>query len=178
MIIQPGRTCVGTGKCDNSAIMPSPRIKRAPLAIQLEVEFLDRLSEPVRSGQARSVSEIIRDAVERFDFSNVVVMHPAQLQISVRLSEDVRRTLRRVARTKHTSIGHLVRAAVEAHLARLEAETPGQLAIPNLALPATAEAAKARPRQREKRARAKSRPKTRGTSRKKMRKGMTKMRKG
>ncbi|HVU17303.1 MAG TPA: ribbon-helix-helix protein, CopG family [Candidatus Didemnitutus sp.] len=107
--------------------MRKEKIHRAPLAIQLEVEFLDRLNEPVRDGKARSVSEIIRNALENFDFSNVVVMHPAQLQISVRLPDDVRRTLRRVAKAKHTSIGHLVRAAVESHLPKVEAQTRGQL---------------------------------------------------
>jgi Arc/MetJ-type ribon-helix-helix transcriptional regulator len=110
--------------------MPTDHTKRAPLAIQLEVEFLDRLSEPVRDGKAKSVSGIIREAVERFDFSNVLVMHPAQLQISVRLPEAIRRTLRKVARAKHTSIGHLVRAAVEAYLPRLEAQATGQLEMP------------------------------------------------
>ncbi|HEY4301428.1 MAG TPA: hypothetical protein VGM73_11165 [Candidatus Didemnitutus sp.] len=109
--------------------MRKEKVHRAPLAIQLEVEFLDRLNEPVREGKAKSVSEIIRSALHGFDFSNVVVMHPAQLQISVRLPDDVRRTLRRVAKAKHTSIGHLVRAAVESHLPKVEASSAGQLEI-------------------------------------------------
>ena len=45
-----------------------------PFPIQLEVEFLDRLSEPVRDNKAKSVSEIIRHALERFDFEDAVVM--------------------------------------------------------------------------------------------------------
>lgn len=90
----------------------------------LEVEFLDRLSEPVREGLAKSVSVIIRDALARFDFANVVVMHPAQVQISVRLPAEIRRNLRKVSRSKHTSIGQLVRAAVEAYLPQLEAIAP------------------------------------------------------
>jgi len=92
-----------------------------PFPILLEVEFLDRLSEPVRDGKAKSVSEIIRTALERYDFTNVVVMHPAQVQISVRLPGDIRRNLRKVSRAKHASVGHLVRAAVEAYLPELEA---------------------------------------------------------
>ena len=56
-----------------------------PFPIQLEVEFLDRISEPVREGRAKSVSEIIRTALEKYDFANVIVMRPSQLQISVRL---------------------------------------------------------------------------------------------
>ena len=115
-----------------------------PFPIQMEVEFLDRLSEPVRDGKAKSVSDIVRTALARYDFSDVVVMHPAQLQISVRLTTEIRRQLKKTARSKHTSVGHLVRVAVEAYLPELEA------------LPAPQEAApspKPRKRRRKKRAR-------------------------
>ena len=91
-----------------------------PFPVTMEVEFLDRLSEPVREGRARSVSAIILAALARYDFTNVVVMHPNQLQISVRLPVEIRRNLRKVSRSKHTSIGQLVRAAVEAYLPQLE----------------------------------------------------------
>jgi Arc/MetJ-type ribon-helix-helix transcriptional regulator len=104
-----------------------------PFAIQLEVEFLDRLSEPVRDGRAKSVSEIIRSALEHFDLNNVVVVRPSQLAISVRLPGEIRRNLKKVARAKHTSVGQLVRAAVEAHLPELEAAAAGQLELPAVA---------------------------------------------
>lgn len=93
----------------------------SPFPIQMEVEFLDRLSEPVRDGRARSVSAIIRTALEQYDFSDVLVLHAAQLQISVRLPLELRRLLKKTARSKNTSVGHLVRAAVEAYLPELEA---------------------------------------------------------
>src|SRR4051812_45013205 len=92
-----------------------------PFPIQMEVEFLDRLSEPVRDGKAKSVSDIIRTALERYDFSDVLVMHPSQLLVSVRLPTEIRRQLKKTARSKHTSVGHLVRAAVEAYLPEVEA---------------------------------------------------------
>src|SRR3954468_23093441 len=92
-----------------------------PFPIQMEVEFLDRLSEPVRDGKAKSVSDIIRTALERYDFSDVLVMHPAQLLVSVRLPTEIRKQLKKTARAKHTSVGHLVRAAVEAYLPEVEA---------------------------------------------------------
>ena len=95
-----------------------------PFPLQMEVEFLDRLSEPVREGRAKSVSDLIRNALEKFDFANVVVMHPAQLQISVRLPVELRRSLKKISRAKHTSVGQLVRAAVEAYLPSLEAAAP------------------------------------------------------
>ncbi len=114
-----------------------------PFPIQMEVEFIDRLSEPVRDGKAKSVSDIIRAALGRYDFTDVLVLHPAQVQISVRLPVEIRRQLRKTARAKHTSVGHLVRAAVEAYLPELEA------------LPAPADAPVApRPRKRRKKKRA------------------------
>lgn len=114
----------------------------SPFPIQMEVEFIDRLSEPVRDGKAKSVSGIIRAALERYDFTDVLVLHPAQLQISVRLPVEIRRQLKKTARAKHTSVGHLVRAAVEAYLPELEA------------LPAPADAvAKPKPRKRRKKKR-------------------------
>lgn len=102
----------------------------APFAITLELEFLDRLNEPVRLGKAPSVSAVIRAALARYDFAHVVVLHPAQLQISVRLPARIRQQLKKTARTKHTTVGQLVRAAVEAYLPQLEAEVAGQMEIP------------------------------------------------
>lgn len=104
-----------------------------PFPIQMEVEFLDRLSEPVRDGKASSVSDLIRTALLRYDFSDVLVLHPAQLSISVRLPVELRRQLKKTARAKHTSVGHLVRAAVEAYLPELEGQAAGQM---EMAMPA------------------------------------------
>jgi predicted DNA-binding protein len=104
--------------------------KSRPFPIQMEVEFLDRLSEPVREGRAKSVSEIIRTALERYDFANIVVMHPAQVAISVRLAPEIRRNLKVISRAKHTSVGQLVRAAVEAYLPQLEPAAAAQLEMP------------------------------------------------
>jgi predicted DNA-binding protein len=121
-----------------------------PFPIQMEVEFLDRLSEPVRDGKAKSVSDIIRTALEQYDFSDVLVMHPQQLQISVRLPLEIRRQLKKTARSKHTSVGHLVRAAVETYLPELEA------------IPAPADAVakpKRKPRKRRVKAKVKKRTK-------------------
>ena len=98
-----------------------PTKTNRPFPLVLEVDFLDRLHEPVREGKAASVSAIIRTALARYDFEKVIVMHAPQLQISVRLPLAIRKNLKKLARTKHTSISHLVRAAVEAYLPNLEA---------------------------------------------------------
>jgi Arc/MetJ-type ribon-helix-helix transcriptional regulator len=161
--------------------MPPAKSSSTPLAIQLEVEFLDRMSEPVRDGKAKSVSEIIRAALERFDFANVLVVHPAQLQVSVRLPGEIRQMLRKVSRTKHTSIGQLVRAAVEAYLPQLEAHAAGQLEMPIVAAPvegAAAPAGPAQPPSRVRRKRPAARPDRRARRRGTRTKAMTKKRKG
>ena len=119
-----------------------------PFPVQLEVELLDRLSEPVREGRAKSVSEIIRTALERYDFANVVVMRPAQLTISVRLPAGIRRNLKQISRTKHTSVGQLVRAAIEAYLPQVESGAVDQLEMPITPPPRVAESVRAPRRKR------------------------------
>ena len=113
--------------------------KPRPFPVQLEVEFLDRLSEPVRAGRAKSVSDIIRTALERFDFSNVVVLRTAQVAVSVRLAPEIRRNLKQLSRAKHTSVGQLVRTAVEAYLPQLESGAVDQLEIPAVPAPPVVE---------------------------------------
>jgi hypothetical protein len=125
--------------------------KSRPFPIQLEVEFLDRLSEPVRHGRAKSVSDIIRTALERFDFSNIVVMHTAHVAISVRLAPEIRRNLKQISRVKHTSVGQLVRAAVEAYLPQLESGAVDQLEIPAVPVPPVVESVLAPPVSKPKR---------------------------
>ncbi|HWA27460.1 MAG TPA: hypothetical protein VG734_17525 [Lacunisphaera sp.] len=123
-----------------------------PFPLQLEVELLDRLSEPVREGRAKSVSAIIRTALERFDFANIVVVRPAQLLISVRLPATIRRNLKQISRSKHTSIGQLVRAAVESYLPQLESGATDQLEMPIAPPPAPSESVLA-PRRKRRRQR-------------------------
>ncbi|MSU46929.1 MAG: hypothetical protein EXS42_07380 [Lacunisphaera sp.] len=85
----------------------------------------------MREGRAGSVSAIIRAALAQYDFANVVVLYPAKLQISVRLPAAIRKNLRKISRAKHTSVGQLVRAVVEAYLPSIETPAgPGDPAIP------------------------------------------------
>lgn len=108
-----------------------------PFVIHLEVEFLDRLSEPVRERRAKSVSDLIRTALEHYDFDNLLVIRPAHVPISVRLPAAMRQRLKQFSRDKHTSIGQLVRTAVETHLRRVESgETyEPEMPIPYIELP-------------------------------------------
>jgi Arc/MetJ-type ribon-helix-helix transcriptional regulator len=132
-----------------------------PFPLQLEVELLDRLSEPVREGRAKSISDIIRTALERYDFANVIVMRPAQLLISVRLPTEIRRNLKQLSRAKHASVGQLVRAAVEAYLPQLESGALDQLEMPITPPPRVAESVRAPGIKRNRRPARKSRPRKR-----------------
>lgn len=152
------------------------RPPEGPFAVSLEVELLDRLGEPVREGRARSVSAIVRAALEQFDFENLVVLKPSQVRISFRLPTDVRRALQAAARRHQVSVGHLVRAAVERHLPRLEQSAAGQLEMPIAAEADSASAApSAAPAPRRRRARSRRNPPRRTRRRQG---GMTKKRKG
>lgn len=143
-----------------------------PFPVQLEVEFLDRLSEPVREGRAKSVSEIIRTALERYDFANIIVVRPSMVMISARLPAPIRQNLKRISRAKHTSVGQLVRAAVEAYLPQLESGAVAQLEIPIVPPPTAAESVLAPPpkRTRKKKVR-KTAVKTKPAKKKKKRRG-------
>ena len=55
-----------------------PTKTNRPFPLVLEVDFLDRLHEPVREGKAASVSAIIRTALAHYDFEKVIVLHAPQ----------------------------------------------------------------------------------------------------
>jgi hypothetical protein len=95
-----------------------------PFPMLLEVAFRARLEEAVLAGRAGSVSALIRAALEDFDPATVAPDRPPQVAISVRLGAEVRERLRSAARIQGTSIGHLVRAAVEAHLGAVDDAPP------------------------------------------------------
>ncbi len=100
---------------------PAPAVANAldrPFPLTLEADFLERLTERVEDGHAKSVSAVIRQALEEFDSALVPLAPPAPVTISVRLPAPVRESLRELARLRQTSIGQLVRLAVEDHLRR------------------------------------------------------------
>lgn len=61
----------------------------------------------------KNVSEVIRLALERCDFEAYKPNHDPHRQISVRIGSRQRSALRRYARSKNTSVGELIRLALE-----------------------------------------------------------------
>lgn len=109
-----------------AAAMPRQRMNTThpslpvPLTFELSRALVDKIHRcRVRLG-LKSVSAVVRHALDRFDFAAFAAPRRDQLQVSVRLSAPQKRTLRREARTRKVSAGELLRAAIEA----LPAERP------------------------------------------------------
>jgi len=87
----------------------------APVTFDLSEELLARLERSRVSAGLRTTSEIVRAAIDGFDFASCTPhVEGARRQISVRLSPEQRATLKRTATRKGVSIGELLRLAVEA----------------------------------------------------------------
>ncbi|MCW5549798.1 MAG: CopG family transcriptional regulator [Opitutaceae bacterium] len=91
----------------------SPGTAAAPLTFDLPLELIDKIETCRRSLGLGSASEVVRMAIEQFDFSRCRPEQTPHRQISVRLSGDHRATLKRQARLKDVSIGELLRHAIE-----------------------------------------------------------------
>ncbi|HRI82944.1 MAG TPA: CopG family transcriptional regulator [Opitutaceae bacterium] len=91
----------------------SQKPSAAPLTFDLPLELIDKIETCRRSLGLGSASEVVRAAIERFDFSQCRPAVIPHRQISVRLSADQRATLKRQARLKDVSIGELLRLAIE-----------------------------------------------------------------
>jgi len=86
----------------------------APLTFDLPESLITRI-ESCRKGHGySSASEVVRTAISGFDFETCEPNRDRHRQISVRISTDQRATLKRVSRKKNTSVGELLRIAIEA----------------------------------------------------------------
>ena len=85
----------------------------APLTFDLPLSLIAKI-EACRRGRAlKSASEVVRLALDDCDFESYQPAHDPHRQISVRISARQRATLKRYARTKHASVGELLRLALE-----------------------------------------------------------------
>ncbi len=86
----------------------------APLTFDLPVSLIERIELCRRGNGFESASEVVRAAIEDFDFATCRPDREAHRQISVRISSEQRSALRRYSRQKDVSVGQLLRMAVEA----------------------------------------------------------------
>jgi Arc/MetJ-type ribon-helix-helix transcriptional regulator len=86
----------------------------APLTFDLPASLIERIEVCRRGNGFASASEVVRAAIEDFDFATCRPDREPHRQISVRLSSDQRAALRRYSRQKDVSVGQLLRMAIEA----------------------------------------------------------------
>ena len=108
----------------------------APLTFDIGGKLLDKIETLQKRSGAASKSEVIRYALQQFDFSGVQIEPKSSKQISVRLSNKAKTELLRASKKLKVSVGELLRLSVESLPKRMAA---GSLAP---AAPAPKKAAK------------------------------------
>lgn len=92
----------------------SSRNASAPLTFDLPESLIARI-ETCRKGHGfATASEVVRTAIEGYDFETCEPTRDPHRQISVRITADQRATLKRYAKKKNASVGELLRLALEA----------------------------------------------------------------
>jgi Arc/MetJ-type ribon-helix-helix transcriptional regulator len=86
----------------------------APVTFDLPLDLLTKIETCRKNLQLGNASEVIRAALENFDFAACEPEVTPHRQISVRLSAEQRAMLKRYARLKDVSVGELLRLAVDA----------------------------------------------------------------
>lgn len=102
-------------------------INNLPLTFETDALLQQRIEEFRRRAGAATVSQVVRFAIEMYDFHGYTPGDNERRQLSVRLPEDVRQTLFRISRDKKASVGELLRAA----LASLPKEPPQGILNPH-----------------------------------------------
>lgn len=90
-----------------------PLLASTPLTFELPSSLVDRIHSCRGRLGLKSASEVVRQALARFDYEAFQPPPRDQSQISVRLAPDQKRLLFRSARQKKVSAGELLRAALE-----------------------------------------------------------------
>jgi Arc/MetJ-type ribon-helix-helix transcriptional regulator len=102
----------------------------APLTFDLTDALLGHIESCRRGHGFTSASEVVRLALQRFDFAGCRPQRDEHRQISVRVSIDDRAMLRRIARQKGVSVGELMRLALESLPAKPPAVKSAKAAKP------------------------------------------------
>lgn len=85
----------------------------APLTFDLPLALIGKIKSLRNGDDMKTASEVVRLAMERFDFDKCQPSTVPHRQISVRITSDQRAMLKRYAKKKDTSVGELLRLALE-----------------------------------------------------------------
>lgn len=86
----------------------------APLTFDLDQALVEKIEYTRETLGLASTSEVVRLAISEFDYNRYKPDVQPHRQISVRLTSDLRAMLKKQSRMKNTSIGELLRVAIEA----------------------------------------------------------------
>ena len=92
--------------------MPSAQ-ESSPLTFDLKEELLAKIEAARESLDMATNSEVIRHAIEEFDFASYNPPVKAHRQISVRLRMDSKQRLVKLAKKHDVSVGELLRTAID-----------------------------------------------------------------
>ena len=89
------------------------RSASAPLTFDLPISLIAKIESHRRRFKLKTASEVVRQAIDEFDFEGCRPARDPHRQVSVRLSPNQRAMLKRYARKKNASVGELLRFALE-----------------------------------------------------------------
>ena len=85
----------------------------APVTFDLPLGLIAKIKASRKARGLKTASEVVRLAIAQFDFEACTPDHEPHRQISVRVAAAQRAMLKRYARSKDTSVGELLRLALE-----------------------------------------------------------------
>jgi hypothetical protein len=104
---------IDTALSRHSLMASRPPKNSAPLTFDLPLSLITKI-QSIRKGRGlKTASEVVRLAVEQFDFDACRPDHEGHQQISVRIAGPQRAMLKRYAKAKDASVGELLRLALE-----------------------------------------------------------------
>jgi Arc/MetJ-type ribon-helix-helix transcriptional regulator len=89
------------------------RAASAPLTFDLPLSLISKIEGHRRRYGLKTASEVVRMAIEKFDFEGCEPERDPHRQVSVRLGTNQRAMLKRYAKKKGASVGELLRFALE-----------------------------------------------------------------
>jgi Arc/MetJ-type ribon-helix-helix transcriptional regulator len=89
------------------------RSASAPLTFDLPISLIAKIESHRRRYGLKTASDIVRLAIDKFDFEDCKPARDPHRQVSVRLSANQRAMLKRYAKKKNASVGELLRFALE-----------------------------------------------------------------
>lgn len=90
-----------------------PRSASAPLTFDLPISLIAKIESHRRKQGLKTASEVVRQAIDAYDFESCAPVRDPHRQVSVRLSVPQRAMLKRYARKKDVSVGELLRFALD-----------------------------------------------------------------